>query len=195
MKRAILITVLVCLANAVAIQAQTESNFQKTSETGVFNNQLLFAPFYFFDQTLMVSYERIFQGNGALRITPSFTLSNADRFNYGNREGFGLDLGYKAFLITNQKNRMTLFNVYLGPYIMYRNIKNPRIQPEAFNVLGGGIDTGIKFTFGHRFVLDITVGGGIRNPSIKGGFSSDGIFDDAFKGIAPRINLFLGATL
>lgn len=211
MKR-ILLTVIASLAivGAWAQSSQTEK---------VYNNQLLIAPFYLLDETFMLSYERIFTDNGALRITPSVTLSNVNNGLFDindsyrkNREGFGIELAYKALLFPTDR----VFNVHFGPYVLYRYVKNtyesytsdlsyssylnpnPTIKTERFNVMGAGIDTGIKLTMG-RFILDFTVGGGLRYPANNSDFEIDNsasdIFDDNFKGIAPRVNFFLGVAL
>jgi len=184
----------------MGLQAQTieqpKSNFQRS--------QLLIAPFYFFDATFMMSYEHPIARSGALRITPSITLSNDD---YDNREGFGIDLGYKAFLLGKSR----VINVYVGPYAYYKHIKS--IERSAYyydsyydyryeyittyhNIVALGVDTGVKCIFG-RFVIDFTFGGGIRYP-----IDAKNIYDDYvdiysynYKGIAPRANLMFGITL
>jgi hypothetical protein len=183
------------LMSIIGLQAQTidspKSNFQRS--------QLLIAPFYFFDATFMVSYEHPIAKNGALRITPSITLSEDD-YN-DSREGFGIDLGYKAFLLRNSR----IVNVYVGPYAYYKSIKHTYREYSYYyddygyynysdyekisynnNVFGLGIDTGVKCIFG-RFVLDLTLGGGIKYPT-----NSE---SNEYKGIAPRANLMFGVTL
>ena len=183
MKRIIITTVLV-LVGIIGLQAQTvdshKSNFQRS--------QLLFAPFYLFDATFMMSYEYLLTDNSALRITPSITFIDDD----DSYKGFGIDLGYKAFLLGNSR----WINVYVGPYAYYKYIKSAKrlIYPYYIheydvidNILGLGIDTGVKFTFG-RFVLDFTFGGGIRYP-LNDNRSSPS------KSIVPRANLMFGITL
>ena len=101
MKR-IILTVLV-FPYVISLLAQ--SQIEESLKSKVWRNQILVAPFYFFDNTFMVSYERIFPANGALRITPSITLSNIDQ----EREGIGLDLGYKAFIVDKSR----LFSIKL----------------------------------------------------------------------------------
>ena len=207
MKRTLPIVGLIIVLFSMNLHAQN-------ADTKAFKNQLLIAPFYLFNETFMISYERIFPDNGALRITPSVTLSNVSDGSYfsrKNREGVGVELAYKALLFpTAQK-----FNIYFGPYLLYRYVKNTYtdypyygIQPavalpptktiDEFNVMGVGIDTGVKLTFG-RFIMDFTFGGGLRYPLNNSNFEIDNsasdIFDDNFKGIAPRVNFMLGVAL
>ena len=176
------------LMSIIGLQAQTIDS----QKPNIYRSQLLIAPFYFFDATFMMSYEYLITDNGALRITPSITLED------GYREGFGIDLGYKAFLL--RKSRIV--NVYVGPYAYYNYLKSTdwnyyydynsgyghdEIEINYNNILGLGVDTGVKFTFG-RFVLDLTLGGGIRYP-LNDNLSSPS------KSIVPRINLMFGVTL
>jgi len=199
MKHSILLTL--ALLSMISLHAQYQD--EEAIKPVVYRNQMLIAPFYFFDETLMFSYERIFPSNGALRITPSVTLSNVENDTRLSREGFGLDMGYKAFIVDKSK-RSTVFNVYIGPYVMYKHVSNSRrdfaspssIKKETMNVLSGGFDAGIKLTVG-RFVLDFTLGGGIRYPQLENPetVSVTSYFDDEYKGIVPRINLFVGVTL
>ena len=162
-------------------------------------NHMLFSPFYFFDGTFMLSYERLFS-TGSLRITPSIKLQNINDELYSQREGWGLDVGYKFFL----NNRIRKANFYLGPYALYKNINVTesntfegdmiRSQTDTYNILGFGVDSGFKFIFG-RFTMDISLGGGIRYAYIDGyRYKNSGSdwFDFDYKGIVPRANFSLG---
>ena len=203
-----ILTALLCFAGVLCLQAQSQPEEQP--KLNVYRNQILIAPFYFFDNTFMISYERVFPSNGALRITPSITLSNINSSSYSyttpkyeSREGVGLDLGYKAIVLDKSKKAAT-FNVYIGPYAMYKHVNNSKFdeatqayRADQYDILGLGIDSGLKLIFGGRFVLDVTLGGGVRYPLFD---SNDkrvvtDTFDDEFKGVIPRINLFLGVTL
>jgi len=174
----------------------------QTAETGtVFKNQVLFSPPFLIENTFMVSYERIFPTKGALRITPSVTLSNVENSIFWDkeREGWKIDVGYKAFLI--EKGDFVKLNVYLGPYAMYRYLKNyanyydsyyGKEENEIYNILGAGVDAGAKLTIA-RFVVDFSFGGGVRYPiGIVGSETATSIFSDNYKGITPRANLSLG---
>jgi len=162
---------------------------------------MLFSPFYFFDGTFMLSYERLFS-SGALRITPSIKLQNLSDEHYSQREGWGIDLGYKFFL----NNRPGKSNFYLGPYALYKNTKVKesyiydddfsfkRTRIDTYNVIGLGVDTGIKFIFG-RFTMDISLGGGIRYAYMDGytfNSTKSEWFDVDYKGIVPRGNFSFG---
>jgi len=204
MKR-IIFTTLVLMA-MLSLNAQTTETIETPQK--IYRNQLLIAPFYFFDATYMMSYEYLISTNGALRITPSVTLSNVDKesslFNsYRNKEGYGIDLGYKIFLLRKGDGKV---NVYIGPYAMYKYVKFiyskedhtydfVKNKIDDYNVFGLGVDAGIKFIFGH-FVLDLTVGGGIRYPQFENddNYTASSIFDDYYKGITPRANLMLGVA-
>lgn len=172
------------------------------------SNHVLFSPFYFLDGTFMLTYERLFS-SGALRITPSIKLQNIDDQHYSQREGWGLDFGYK-FILTNRPRKV---NFYLGPYALYKNIKvkspvylssssyYPLMEPttyakKTYNILGMGVDSGVKFIFG-RFVMDISFGGGIRYAYIDGySYANSGAewFDIDYKGIVPRGNISFGVA-
>jgi hypothetical protein len=80
-------------------------------------NHVLFSPFYFLDGTFMLSYERMFQ-TGSLRVTPSIKLQNVSDQDYDQREGYGIDVGYKFFFT----ERPHAANFYMGPYALYKNI-------------------------------------------------------------------------
>ena len=176
---------------------RAQSNFDEASrKPDILQHQMLFSPFYFFGGTFMMSYEYLTLSHNAFRITPSVTLNNSGN-NYESREGVGLDLGYKISVFNKYKA-----NVYMGPYFMYKYAKHSSrdyyynvTDNKTYNVLGLGIDAGIKLTFG-RFVMDITLGGGARYPlQDYSGYSSRSIFHVAYKGIAPRANFFLGIAL
>ena len=194
------------LALFVAINLWAQSD---DSPASIKRHQLLFSPIYLFDATFLLSYEHLFQNQTALRITPSITLSNTDNSvfhsNLKSREGFAIDAGYKVFLFEKPRRNA---NVYMGPYVMYKYVKHTRgtwyssipDDPDIvdiYKVWGVGIDTGIKFIMG-RFVMDITVGGGVRYPLLNDDANvpaAEGILDIGYKGIAPRINFCLGVTL
>ena len=193
MKRTIFTALI--LIGMISVQAQNV----ETTRQNFHQNQFLFSPFHFFDGTFMLSYERMMpNGNAALRITPSITLSNVQQFGWWGdedrrigRQGFGLDVGYKFFLLNNPRR----FNFYVGPYAMFRQINNRfRYLPtERIDVLGMGVDAGMKMTFG-RFVMDFTLGGGLRYAMFEGSenHSTPDIFDDKYRGIMPRANFVLG---
>lgn len=201
MKRIILFTVF-ALVGIVSLQAQST----EPEPAKVYKNQLLIAPFHLFDATFMLSYERLFPLNNTnteLRITPSVMLSNIDQDDYSfwgeeepsyNREGFGIDVGYKIFLFDSSRK----INIYAGPYALYKYIRhNYTEEPDGtINAIGFGVDTGVQICFG-RFVMDATLGGGMRYPMFDGSdtYSAESIFDDRYKGITPRVNFVLGLML
>jgi len=199
MKRIIFVTI--ALMGVMSLQAQSV-DWQKPN---IRRNHLLFSPFYLFDATFMMSYEYLFPYKGALRLTPSITLSNSLNNTYysglKSREGFGLDAGYKIFL--SEKPR-TIFNPYIGPFLMYKYVRHTRtddviivpVQPvynDVYHVFGAGVEGGVKLVFG-RFTLDATVGRGVRYHNDQNSIATD-VFDDVYKGIIPRINLFVGVAL
>jgi len=167
-------------------------------------NHLLFSPLYFFDGTFMLTYERLFP-SGAIRITPSIKLQNLSDDSYSQREGWGLDAGYKFFLT----NGLRKANFYMGPYTLFKNInvknaityheidgKVTQYQTDRYNIVGFGVDTGIKFIFG-RFTMDISLGGGIRYAYIEGyTYKNSGSewYDIDYKGIIPRGNFSFGVA-
>ena len=202
MKRIILFTL--SLLGVMGLQAQSP-DLQKSN---VKRNHFHFSPFYLFDATFMMSYEHIFPFKGALRVTPSITLSNSLNSTYysdlKNREGLGIDMGYKFFL--SEKPRRVV-NPYVGPFLMYKYVKHTRIYysvssvwpgdnvyfHDEYHVFGLGVDAGVKFVFG-RFTVDATVGGGVRYHNNSESIATD-VFDDVYKGIVPRLNLCFGIAL
>ncbi|MCL2727564.1 MAG: DUF3575 domain-containing protein [Bacteroidales bacterium] len=181
------------------LAAQT-SNAENQLSTNYKPNHLLFSPFYFVDGTFMLTYERIF-ASSSLRVTPSIKLQNLSDEFYTQREGWGIDVGYKFFL--TQRPKRGIF--YLGPYALYKNInvkesgkslESSFVQDisDTYNIMGLGVDTGVKFIFG-RFTMDISIGGGIRYAFIDGyTFKNSGSdwYDVDYKGIVPRGNLSVG---
>ena len=167
-------------------------------------NHMLFSPLYFFDGTFMLTYERLF-ASGSLRITPSIKLQNLTDQDYSQREGWGLDMGYKFFFT----KRLYPANFYMGPYALYKNIRvkvpydydpmfgsTPRFQTDTYNIMSFGVDSGIKFIFG-RFTMDISFGGGIRYAYVDGytyKSSRSEWFDIDYKGIVPRGNISFGVA-
>lgn len=183
----------------VSLFAQNYHYTERKASSVAYPNQFLFSPFYFWDGTFMLSYERIFP-SGALRITPSIKLQNIDDKYYSQREGWGLDLGYKFFL----SSRPYKVNFYLGPYALYKNtkVKSRSHQvddmlmsvAQTYNILGIGVDTGVKFIFG-RFTMDISMGGGIRYAYLDGyNYDNSGVdwWEIDYKGIVPRGNISFG---
>jgi len=196
MKRIIIVAI--ALLGVMGLRAQPDDYPARMNR-----NQFLFSPIYLFDATFFVSYEHLFRNNSALRISPSITISNSDNSifqnNFRSREGFGVDAGYKIFLYEKPHRNA---NLYMGPYFMYKYMKivhmgYPDDVADIYKIWGVGIDTGVKFTMG-RFVMDITIGGGVRYPLLNDDPNvplADDILDINYKGIAPRINFCLGVTL
>jgi len=194
------ITLAIVASLFVATLAAQTHGAEKRSSTIHNPNHLLFSPFYFFDGTFMITYERLF-ASGSLRVSPSIKLQNLSDEFYSQREGWGLDVGYKLFL----NPRPHKVNFYMGPYALYKNINVKELTPSfeslfkqyqtnTYNILGLGVDTGVKFIFG-RFTMDISLGGGIRYAYIDGYTfknSESTWFDEAYKGIVPRGNLSFG---
>ena len=166
-------------------------------------NHILFSPFYFFDGTFMLTYERLFP-TGALRITPSIKLQNLSDQEYTQKEGWGLDAGYKFFFTS----RPRAANFYMGPYGLYKNIKAKAPVPyesfsssrtryyntDTYRIVSFGVDAGVKFIFG-RFTMDLSFGGGIRYVYLNGEtFENSEVewYDIDYKGIVPRGNFSLG---
>ena len=203
------------LLNAQNYRAQSPKTTKYAIQRIEHPNHILLSPFYLFDGTFMLSYERLFQ-TGALRITPSVTLRNRTDYNYNhnydNREeqGWTIDLGYK-FFFTNRVHRVT---PYVGPYAFYRYLESkiqyppqecgpecstPALQYSAYtnyDILGVGVEGGVKFIFG-RFTMDVSLGGGIRIPYRDGDVVSngrDGMWDIAYKGVVARGNFSFGIT-
>ena len=159
-------------------------------------------PFYFFDGTFMLTYERLFP-TGSLRITPSITLQNVNNGNFDQREGWGLDFGYKFFLSPPKR-----VNLYMGPYALYRKLSvggnhyiddngyaGYRYRTDVYDILGLGVDAGIKFIIGGRIVIDLSLGGGVRYPYLNGktfNSTANDIFDVDYKGVVPRGNFSIG---
>lgn len=191
MKRTILTAL--ALLGLISLQAQN----LKLPQSTTYRNQILVSPPYLIENTFMVSYERIFPTKGALRITPSVTLSNVENDIWDEqREGAKIDIGYKAFLI--EKGEVVKFNLYLGPYVMYKYLMSSvgiadseGYSSKEYNIFGAGVDAGIKLTVA-RFVMDFTLGGGVRYPLDTHGETATSIFSDNYKGIVPRANLSLG---
>jgi len=199
MKVKILLTVVASLLVGFLF-AQTDNAEKKV---GVLNhpNHILFSPLYFFNGTFMLTYERLFP-SGSLRISPSVKLQHIDDYRFTQKEGLGIDLGYKFFL-TKRPFRV---NFYLGPYALYKSVKVKKAvdkhssiktyNTDIYDVVGLGVDTGVKFIFG-RFTMDVMAGGGIRYAYLNGrSFDSSYAlwYDVDYKGIVPRINLSLGAA-
>ena len=167
-------------------------------------NHITFSPFYFFDGTFMLNYERLFP-MGAIRVTPSIKLQNISDQYYTQREGWGLDVGYKFFISGNPRR----VNVYIGPYTLYKRVTTKeaydmegqystirRYRTDSYNILGIGVDSGVKFIFG-RATIDISFGGGIRYAYMNGRTfenSSSEWFEFDYKGIVPRGNVSFGVA-
>jgi len=204
---------LLCLSFGT-LQAQSpdypQNNYPPSRHTQ-HPNHVLLSPFHLFDGTFMLSYERLFN-TGALRISPSVTLrNNRHYYDYGDREeqGWALDFGYK-FFFTNRVHKVT---PYVGPYIFYRYLESkiqdwneytdreytdyyPRAQYTNYDILGVGVEGGVKFIFG-RFTMDVSLGGGVRIPyrngkSITGG--PDDMWDIEYKGVVARGNFSFGIS-
>ena len=169
-------------------------------------NHFMMSPFYFLDGTFMLTYERLFQ-TGSLRITPSVTLQNLSNHKliegHDQREGWSLDAGYKFFLTS----RPYKVNFYMGPYGLFRSLSSYyqthdyengtyRDNTDTYHIVSFGIDGGIKCIFG-RFVMDVSLGGGVRYPYLNGApfkGSASNVFDVQYKGIVPRGNFSLGVA-
>ncbi|MDR2963631.1 MAG: hypothetical protein LBU90_08405 [Bacteroidales bacterium] len=207
-KNSAIFTLLIFLC---AINAHAQSSESKT-----YNNLFQFSPFHFFASTFYLSYERAFpELNSALRISPFITVkqkSSGYYYGYGEtfyydyspvrKEVYALEVAYKWFTFENPRK----FNIFLSPYAQYKYISrqgNADIYNEIGefvsdgntinNVIGFGIDSGLRFAFG-RFVMDFTLGGGMRLPLNETDYISSDMFSDTYRGVVPRGNFLLGMT-
>ncbi|MDD3522507.1 MAG: hypothetical protein PHC79_06100 [Bacteroidales bacterium] len=183
-----------------------------------YRNELFLEPARFFEGTFALGYQRNFY-NSALSLMPSITLMGESIFRsedsfYSEMEGFGLEGVYKVYLARMPRK----VQVYLGPYVAYRYLKEKNRLPEyvdpqelpnitqsdlytRYNTLMAGVLFGVHFMWG-RFTMDMNVGGGIRYPSISG-FRTNypsivsvptGFGEFGYKGVVPKGNLTLGVA-
>jgi hypothetical protein len=192
----------------------------RSSHNDWYRNELFIEPARFFEGTFAIGYQRNFY-NSAISLMPSITLMgesifrNEDSF-YSEMEGFGLEGIYKVYFARMPRKAQ----VYLGPYIAYRYLKEKNRLPDYiimddyphlnfnsdlntyYNTIMAGILFGVHFMWG-RFTLDINVGGGIRYPSVTG-FREDirndfvsvptGFGEFGYKGVVPKGNVTLGVA-
>ncbi len=158
-----------------------------------YKNELFLEPTRFFEGTFALGYQRNFY-NSAFSLMPSVTLMgesifrNEDNF-FSELEGFGLEGIYKVFFARMPRK----VQVYAGPYVSYRFLKEQNSWPNYLNIadypeltgnsdlitnyeiIMGGVLFGVHFMWG-RFTMDLNVGGGVRYPIITG-FRDSGIKD------------------
>lgn len=212
MKKVILSLLLLILT----ISAYGQDN--RSANISWYRNELFLDPARFFEGTFALGYQRNFY-NSALSLMPSVTLMgesifrNEDAF-YSEIEGFGMEGIYKVYFARMPRKAQ----VYLGPYVAYRFLKEKNRLPDdvdpqdlpnitqsdlytRYNTVMAGVLFGIHFMWG-RFTMDINVGGGIRYPTIsdfRTNYTSivtvpTGFAEFGYKGVVPKGNLTLGVA-
>ncbi|MDY0333030.1 MAG: hypothetical protein GX281_05990 [Bacteroidales bacterium] len=214
MKKSLLTLLLLVLVTG----AFGQSN--RSAQKDWYRNEMFLEPVRFFEGTFALGYQRNFY-NSALSLKPSVTLMGETLFSYedsfySEQEGFGLEGLYKVYFARMPKKAQ----VYLGPYVAYRYLKEKNRLPDYidvvdyphlrnsdlftyYNTMMAGVLFGVHFMWG-RFTLDMNIGGGIRYPVISG-FRADhnnatlvsvptGFGQLGFKGVVPKSSLTLGVA-
>ncbi|MFY0651017.1 MAG: hypothetical protein JXQ96_03240 [Cyclobacteriaceae bacterium] len=93
------------------------------------------------------------------------------------------------------------YNVRSSPYYDYNNPDpTPMENKRKILAFNPGVTIGYQKTFFEKLYLDVYVGGGIRTTNVsdsQSGFIdyNDGIFDENYKGIFPKIGFSIGLGL
>lgn len=190
---------LIALA-AVALIAPQTTNAQdmELEEPYFYQNVLSISPFHFFDQTFMLSYERLFLNEQSIAIFAGLTL---EENNDQERIGFTGEFQYRFYVVSKLGyNANTTFKgVYVAPYArgrsltIYREEANGR-QGYLIQNFGSGAVLGFRVAKNNRFFMDTFIGGGVK-------FADDGDFPDAsniwqptYTGVTPHAGFLIGVS-
>jgi hypothetical protein len=187
-----------------------------------YKNALKISPIEFAQSKFQVTYERYIKNRSqSILLIPAVIMEEDGR---DTKQGVEAMLQYRFFLTNLRKGvnkSLGFYNIgfYAGPYalgLLYqedyvRDIYDPikgvteviEFEKEVQS-LEGGVVLGVQFDITSRILLDIFVGGGVRQSDVTDTFEAfdypDGyyyepiyqVFDREYTGVKPKLGLQLG---
>lgn len=155
----------------------------------------------FTQSTFQIGYERFFDPNTSFFLAGGLKFQDSD---YEKSFGVRTEVQMKFHVYTVIKPKVS-HRLYFAPYLVnqymetegevYDNYGNYTWQTDTFDEFGGGMLFGWSYSFANRINLDIYSGGGLQktfNYDENTNYYSDGIFEDGYSGIVPRLGIDIG---
>ncbi|WP_235296428.1 hypothetical protein [Portibacter marinus] len=205
----------ICLLLHLNLIAQDKS--VEADHLYTYQNLLKLSPVELGRAEFQIGFERYFN-NRKTSLNTLISIISGDN-GEEKRGGFQAFLQYRFYLSqlykeTHQTLNMYNIGFYSAPYILglYQNetYSNWYYDPEKGDTQTelvdeeitageGGVLLGVQFDITKRIVLDIFMGGGVRQSKIvrnrdASGIEDYGLLDQGYSGVKPRIGLQMGIT-
>lgn len=151
--------------------------------------------------TFQMGYERFFNQNTSFYLAGGLAFKDSD---YEKLWGVRTEaqMRFHVYTVIQPKESSRL---YFAPYLLnqyfetegqsYNNYGNSTWQTDTFDAFGGGMLFGWSYSFANRINLDVYAGGGLRktfNYESDNNYSNDGVFENGYSGIVPRLGIDVG---
>ena len=151
--------------------------------------------------TFQMGYERFFKANTSFFLAAGLAFQDTDYEKvWGVRTEAQMRFHVYTVIKPKESNRL-----YFAPYLLnqyfeterqeYDNYGNSTWKLNTFDAFGAGMLFGWSYSFANRINLDIYTGGGIRktfNYENRDYNSNNGVFDNHYSGIVPRLGIDIG---
>lgn len=198
MKKILFAIVITLMATAV------QSQVLATANSPEYKNILKMSASQFTRSTFQMGFEHFFDPGTSLFLAAGLSFKDSD---YDKTWGIRAEAQMRFHVYSVVKPRES-HRLYFAPYILnqyfdtevrdYSSGSSYAWRSDTFDALGGGMLFGWSYSFANRINLDIYTGGGLRktfnfDPNPNGEYYySDGIFENAYSGIVPRLGVDIG---
>ncbi len=173
-----------------------------TANAPEYGNVLKMSASLFTRNTFQMGYERFFNPNTSFYISAGLNFKDSD---YEKVWGIRTEAQMRFHVFTVVKPKES-HRLYFAPYLLNHFMEtesrdyssSSSFDPwytNSFDAFSGGMLFGWSYSFANRINLDIYTGGGLRktfNYEPQYMYSSDGIYDDGYSGILPRLGIDIG---
>lgn len=176
--------------------------FNKAQDNTILKNEVNLCVVQLFGGNFRLGYEYMINNKYSVTSYGSFIMYSDDVYE---TMGGSIEAQFRFYSVPKSNNWMKL---YFTPYFMYKYLdehdkqlnlitnKSMIYRSNFYHIYSSGVMTGMKFKIQANFIVDISLGGGIRmtkNPQSSTIIHTDnGIFSIDYSGITPRANLSLG---
>ncbi len=186
---------LMFIVSSACLSAQNDFEYE------MFDNEIKLDVFPLFNNTFGVAYEHYFHQASSVMGKASFILMES---SYENRMGAKVEGQYRFYAYSNDVPIDMYFSgLFFAPFLQYEYIdfvESPdniaQREHYFFSSVRGGILAGLQFFLYERFVLEVSLGGGIKytideTPFVPAEYSGD-VTDPGYNGIVPKGHALFG---
>jgi hypothetical protein len=172
-----------------------------TANSPEYKNLLKMSASQFTRSTFQLGFEHFINPNSTFYLIGGLNFKDSD---YEKVWGVRTEVQMRFHVYTLVKPK-TSHRLYFAPYLLneymdvernqYDNYGNYTWRTDTFDAFGGGMLFGWSFSFANRINLDIYTGGGLRktfNYDANENYYTDGVFDNGYSGIVPRLGIDIG---